>query len=65
VLKFRPAFARNLRRLRSQPSDLWHMDKMVVPIQGKRMPESCTGFLMMRILIRLSTVQREAMNQMT
>jgi putative transposase len=37
VLKFGPALARNLRRLRSRPSDLWHMDEMVVPIQGKRM----------------------------
>src|SRR5918997_5985826 len=37
VLKFGPAFARNLRRLRPRPSDTWHLDEMVVSIQGKRM----------------------------
>src|ERR671929_1127179 len=37
VLKFGPAFARNLRRLRPRPSDIWHMDEMVVSIQGRRM----------------------------
>jgi transposase-like protein len=37
VLKFGPAFARNLRRLRPRPRDLWHMDEMVVSIQGRRM----------------------------
>jgi transposase-like protein len=37
VLKFGPAFARNLRRRRSRPSGVWHLDEMVVSIQGKRM----------------------------
>jgi transposase-like protein len=37
VLKFGPVFARNLRRLRLRPSDIWHMDEMVVSIQGTRM----------------------------
>ena len=37
VLKFGPAFARNLRRLRPRPSDTWHLDEMVVSIQGRRM----------------------------
>jgi len=32
VLKFGPAFARNLRRLRPRPSDSWHLDEMVVSI---------------------------------
>ena len=37
VLKFGPGFARNLRRLRPRPSDTWHLDEMVVSIQGRRM----------------------------
>src|SRR5215216_7095658 len=37
VLKFGPMFARNLRRLRPRPTGRWHMDEMVVSIQGKRM----------------------------
>jgi putative transposase len=37
VLKFGPAFARNLRRLRPKPSGTWHLGEMVVSIQGKRM----------------------------
>jgi transposase-like protein len=37
VLKFGPAFARNLRRLRPRPTGKWHLDEMVVSIQGKRM----------------------------
>jgi transposase-like protein len=37
VLKFGPAFARNLRRLRPRPTGMWHLDEMVVSIQGKRM----------------------------
>ena len=37
VLKFGPAIARRLRRRRSQPSDRWHLDEMVVRIAGKRM----------------------------
>ena len=36
VLKFGPAFARKLRRLRPRPSDTWHLDEMVVSIQGRR-----------------------------
>jgi transposase-like protein len=37
VFKFGPIFARNLRRLRPRPSDRWHLDEMVVSIQGRRM----------------------------
>jgi putative transposase len=37
VLKFGPAYARNLRRLRPRPSDQWHLDEMVVSIQGRHM----------------------------
>jgi transposase-like protein len=37
VTKFGLAFARNLRRLRPRPSDTWHLDEMVVPIQGRRL----------------------------
>src|SRR5215211_6160915 len=36
VIKFGPAVARNLRRLRPRPADTWHLDKMVVSIQGRR-----------------------------
>jgi putative transposase len=34
VLKFGPAFARNLRRLRPRPSTQWHLDEMAVVIGG-------------------------------
>jgi putative transposase len=34
VLKFGPAIARRLRRRRPRPSDLWHLDEMVVRIAG-------------------------------
>jgi putative transposase len=37
VVKFGPAFARNLRRLRPKPTGTWHLDEMVISIQGKRM----------------------------
>jgi len=37
VIKFGPVFARNLRRLRPRPSGTWHLDEMVVSIQGRRM----------------------------
>jgi putative transposase len=37
VIKFGPAFARNLRRLRPRPADTWHLDEMVVSIQCRRM----------------------------
>src|SRR5215218_3806074 len=37
MTKFGPAFARNLRRLRPRPTRTWHLDEMVVTIQGKRM----------------------------
>jgi transposase-like protein len=37
VLKFGPAFARNLRRLRPQPSRRWHLDEMAIMIAGKRL----------------------------
>lgn len=35
VGKFGPAFARNLRRLRPRPSGTWHLDEMVISIQGR------------------------------
>src|SRR5918995_682277 len=37
VMKFGLTFARNLRRLRPGPTGTWHLDEMVVSIQGKRM----------------------------
>src|SRR5215211_4856505 len=37
VVKFGPLFARNLRRLRPRPTGTWHLDEMVVSIQGTRM----------------------------
>src|SRR5215212_8313939 len=37
VRKFGPKFARNLRRLRPKPTGRWHLDEMVVSIQGRRM----------------------------
>src|SRR3978361_561447 len=37
VLKFGPAYARNLRRLRPRPSSQWHLDEMVVSIHGRQM----------------------------
>ena len=37
VLKFGPLFARNLRRIRPKPTGRWHLDEMVVSIQGKSM----------------------------
>src|ERR671913_122283 len=37
VLKFGPAFARNLRRLRPRPTAQWHLDEMAVVIGGKRL----------------------------
>lgn len=36
VLKFGPIVARNLRRLRPRPAGTWHLDEMVVAIQGRR-----------------------------
>ena len=36
VDRFGPAFARNLRRLRPRPSGTWHLDEMVISIQGRR-----------------------------
>ena len=37
VGKFGPAIARNLRQLRCKPSSRWHLDEMVVRINGRRM----------------------------
>jgi hypothetical protein len=37
VVKFGPAFARNLRRRRPKPTATWHLDEMVISIQGRRM----------------------------
>jgi putative transposase len=37
VLKFGPAFARNLRRPRPKTSSTWHLDERVVSIQAQRM----------------------------
>jgi putative transposase len=35
-LKFGPAIAAKLRRIRPKPSNHWHLDEMVVTINGKR-----------------------------
>jgi len=35
VLKFEPVIARRLRRRRPRPSNLWHLDEMVVRIACK------------------------------
>jgi putative transposase len=37
VLTFGPRSVRNLRRRQPRPSDRWHLDEMVVSIQGRRM----------------------------
>ncbi len=37
VNKFGPAIATNIRRSRSRPDSVWHLDEMVVRIRGKRM----------------------------
>jgi putative transposase len=37
VLKFGPAFARELRRRRPRPSARWHLDEMVALVGGERM----------------------------
>jgi putative transposase len=37
VLKFGCSYARNLRRLRPQPADTWHLDEMVIRVQGRRL----------------------------
>jgi putative transposase len=37
VGKFGPAIARNLRQLRCKPSSRWHLDEMVVRINGRQM----------------------------
>jgi putative transposase len=34
VLKFRPLFARELRRRRPRPNSRWHLDEMAVTIAG-------------------------------
>src|SRR6202795_3003424 len=36
VLKFRPLFARELRRRRPRPTTRWHLDEMAVMIAGRR-----------------------------
>jgi transposase-like protein len=37
VLRFGPMITRRLRRRRSRPSNLWHLDEMVIRIAGERM----------------------------
>ena len=37
VLKFGCSYARNLRRLRPQPVDIWHLDEMVIRVQGRHL----------------------------
>ena len=37
TIKFGPAIARNLRRAHPRPSPRWHLDEMVVRINGRRM----------------------------
>jgi hypothetical protein len=36
VLKFRPLFARELRRRRPRPTSRWHLDEMAVTIAGRQ-----------------------------
>ena len=36
VARFGPAFARNLRRLRPRALNTWHLDEMVITVQGRR-----------------------------
>ncbi len=36
VAKFGPAIMRELRRRRSQPGDIWHLDEVVVTIKGRK-----------------------------
>jgi len=36
VLKFGPAFAKELRRRRHRPTGHWHLDEMAVPIGGRQ-----------------------------
>ena len=36
VAKFGPDIARGLRRRRSQPGDIWHLDEVVVTIKGRK-----------------------------
>ena len=35
IVKFGPTIARSLRRRQSQPCDIWHLDEVVVKINGK------------------------------
>ncbi len=37
VVKFGPAIAGNLRRLRPRPSPRWHLDEMVIRVSGRLM----------------------------
>ena len=37
VRKFGCSYARNLGRLRLQPADTWHLDEMVIRVQGRRL----------------------------
>jgi transposase-like protein len=37
VLKFGSVIARNLRQRRPRPTGRWHLDKMAISIQGRRM----------------------------
>jgi transposase-like protein len=36
TLKFGPVIVRNLRQLRSRPTETWHLDEKVVSIQARR-----------------------------
>jgi putative transposase len=36
VAKFGPAIARGLRHRQPQPSDIWHLDELVVTIKGRK-----------------------------
>ena len=37
MLKFGPTIARNLRRLPPKPTGTWHLEEMVISIQGRQM----------------------------
>lgn len=37
VSKFGPAIARNLRRIRPRPDNRWHVDEMVISMNGRHL----------------------------
>jgi transposase-like protein len=58
VLKFGPAFARELRRRRSRPTAKWHLDEMAVIIGGRFAEATPLGPLAALLRRRLSGTKR-------